>query len=499
MLLRPFRPPFAPALATFAALAALAGCGADGGRPVEVAVIGDPATLFASGARLPAAAQLLRSATAEGLVGFDEQGRVIPALADRWIVTDDGLSYIFRLRDGTWPDGSAITGETARDALLRSIASVRGTPLGLDLAVITEVRAMAGRVVEIRLSQQVPEMLQLLAQPELGLLHRGRGAGPMRLTREKGAALLRPIPPEDRGLPPEEDWAARARRLRIEVQDAQAAIARFNSGAADVVLGGRFEDFPRLDASGVSRGAIRLDPVAGLFGLIVVKADGFLAQPENREAIAMTIDRDALGSALNIGGWTATTRIVNPGLDGDNGTVGERWPGRAIDERRTQAAARIAKWKAAGHPAPDLRIALPAGPGGDVLFARLAADLKAIGVGVRRVAVVGPADGDADLRLVDTVARYPRADWFLNQFACSGLRGVCSIAADRLATQARVENDPAKRAELYSQAEAQLTIANGYIPLGVPIRWSLVAGGATGFAPNRWNVHPLMPLALRPK
>lgn len=492
MLCRPFRLPLMPALA---ALATLTGCGSDGGRPVEVAVIGDPASLFATGARLPAAAQLLRSATAEGLVGFDEQGHVIPALADRWIVTDDGLSYIFRLRDGTWPDGSAITGETARDALLRAIAAVRGTPLGLDLAVITDVRAMAGRVVEIRLSQQVPDMLQLLAQSELGLMRRGRGAGPMRLARDKDAVQLRPIAPEDRGLPPEEDWATRARRLRLVALPARTAIARFNSGQADVVLGGRFEDFPRLDASGVSRGAIRLDPVAGLFGLIVVHADGFLAQPENREAIAMAVDRDTLGGALNIGGWTATTRIVNPGLEGDNGTVVERWPGRSPDERRTQAGGRVAKWKAAGHPAPALRIALPAGPGGDLLFARLAADFKAIGIEARRVG----GDADADLRLLDIVARYPRADWFLNQFACSSARGVCSVAADRLAGQARSEGDPAKRAELYSQAEAQLTIANGYIPLGVPIRWSLVAGGASGFAVNRWNVHPLLPMALQPK
>ncbi len=86
---------FGPVLALL-----VAGCDTASDRPVEVAVIGDPGSPFVSGARLPLAAQLVRSATAEGLVGFDEQGRVIPALADRWIVTDDGLSYIFRLNDG---------------------------------------------------------------------------------------------------------------------------------------------------------------------------------------------------------------------------------------------------------------------------------------------------------------------------------------------------------------------------------------------------------------
>ena len=69
-------------------LAALSACGGDADRPVEAVAIGEPVSPFAAGARLPVAAQLVRSATAEGLVAFDERGRVIPALADRWIVTD---------------------------------------------------------------------------------------------------------------------------------------------------------------------------------------------------------------------------------------------------------------------------------------------------------------------------------------------------------------------------------------------------------------------------
>lgn len=476
--------------------AALAGCDAAPDRPVEVAVIGDAAAPFASGPNLNPAAQLVRSATAEGLVGFDERGRVIPALADRWIVTDDGLSYIFRLRDGAWPDKTPITGENARTALLQAIAGLRGTALGADLTAIEEIRAMAGRVVEIRLGRAQPDFLQLLAQPELGLLHKGRGAGPMRLTRQKNAALLKPIPPEDRGLPAVENWAARSQKLRLVGLSAATAIERFNAGKIDIVLGGRLADYPRLDASNVARGAIRVDPVSGLFGLAVVNQQGFLAEPGRREALAMAIDRDALAAALNVGGWTPTTRIVNPGAGDDNGTVGERWPGQSLAERRKLAASRIAKWHGGGKAsAMRLRIALPTGPGGDVVFARLADDFRAVGLEAVKVS----DSADADLRLVDVVARYARAGWFLNQLSCANNRLLCSRAADRLTGLAQIEPDPAKRADLFAQAEAQLTIANSFIPLGVPIRWSLVSGRATGFMPNPWNIHPLLPLAMRPK
>lgn len=490
--------PAARILSLVAALTALGACNGDADRPVRVLAIGDKSATYAAGARLPLAAQLLRSATAEGLVGFDEEGRVIPALANRWIVQDDGLSYIFRLRDGAWADGQAITAESARAALAQAIAAQRNTALGLDLAPIAEVRTMAGRVIEIRLSQQMPDLLHLLAQPELGLLREGRGAGPMRLleaTRKEGIAVLRPIPPEDRGSAQDERWVQRVRRLQLGALPAGLAIAMFNSGDADVLLGGRIEDFPRLGAEGVPGGAIRLDPVAGLFGLAVVRAEGFLSRPENREALAMALDRESLAGAFNLGGWIATTRVVNPGLAGDDGTVGERWFDRSLDERRALAATRVAQWRQAEGNPPPLRIAVPAGPGGDLLFERFAADFAAIGLDSRKVGL----SAASDLRLVDAVARYARAAWFLNQLSCAAMRGLCSSTADRLAERARDAEDPAIRAGLLSEAEAELTKTNGFLPLGVPIRWSLVGGGATGIAPNRWNAHPLMPMAIRPK
>lgn len=474
---------------------ALAGCGSNKDKPVEVLAIGDPGSLFQTGPRLPQPAQLLRSATVEGLVGFDQQGRVVPALADRWIVTDGGLSYIFRLRDGTWPDGSAITADAARSSLQQAIGGLKGTALALDLGGIAEIRTMAGRVVELRLSEPVPDLLQLLAQPELGLVWRGRGNGPMRLKRNGRIAALTPLAPEDRGLPSEEDWKEHARTLNLRALPAQSAIERFGRGEADAVFGGRLEDLPRVDAVGISRGALRVDPVTGLFGLAVVHGDGFIALPENREALAMAIDREGIADVFALDGWVATSRLVAPGLAGDAGTIGERWAGETLEVRRARAAARVAAWRASGKAAPVLRLAMPGGPGADLLFARLSDDFKAIGIEARRVGIAAPAD----LRLLDLVARYPRPDWFLNQLSCTNARGLCDSTADVLAARARATAEPVERLDLQSDAEAKLTKTNSYIPIGVPVRWSLIGGYLTGFAPNRWNVHPLLALAMRPR
>jgi peptide/nickel transport system substrate-binding protein/oligopeptide transport system substrate-binding protein len=121
--------------------------------------------------------------------------------------------------------------------------------------------------------------------------------------------------------------------------------------------------------------------------------------------------------------------------------------------------------------------------------------LGQIGIELRRVA----PDGDADLRLFDAVASFASPNWFFNRLSCTSLPAGCSPAADKLAAEALLESDPVKQAELASQAEAQLTVANSYIPLGAPVRWSLVSGNTTGFAVNRMAAHPLMSLAMLPR
>ncbi len=476
-------------------LLALAGCSGREDSALSITVIGEPAGPFESGARLSVAGQLVRAATAEGLVGFDEQGRVIPAMADRWIVTDDGMSYIFRLRDGVWIDGTPLTAESARTALRQAIASLRGTPLAQDLAGIEEIRVMAGRVVELRLAMPNPDLLQLLAQPELGLARKGKGTGPMELARQDDVAELSPISPGRRGLPQEAGWRARVRALHLSALPAEKAVAKFRRGETDMVMGGSFADFPLASSLGLVRGSVKPDPVIGLFGFAVVHSDGFLSTPENREAIAMAFDREALANAMGVSGWTLSSRIVSPGTEGDIGTIGERWTNFNLAERRAEAAARVARWRRAGHGEVRLRMALPEGPGANLLFARLSQDLGATGI----VAVRVKQGAEADMRLVDAIARYPRANWFLGQLGCAAKRGLCSASADRLAAEARLARDPAARSALLAEAEAELTAANVYIPLGVPLRWSLARGGVTSFAVNRFAIHPLMPLAQIPR
>lgn len=493
---RPMIPRHSARLGALATLLALAGCSQTSDSAVKVQVIGAAGSPFEQGPRLSLAAQLVRSATVEGLVGFDAQGRIIPALADRWIVTDDGQSYIFRLRDGTWPDATPLSGETAAQALRQAISALQGTPMAQDLSSIGEIRAMAGRVVEIRLSQPMPDLLQILAQPELGLARKGKGAGPMSLARQGKLALLTPIAPERRGLPAIEGWQETMRPVHLTASSAAKAVSAFDQGEADLVLGGRIEDFPRASQTGLTRAAIRMDAVTGLFGLLVLHEDGFLGVAANREALAMAVDRDALMASFGLSGWAPSTRLVPGGLSdaASGGASAERWSDMSMAQRQAQAKAQVDRWTA-GKPPPTLRLDLPDGPGGDILFERLSTDMQAIGIKAVRMR----GAGDADLRMLDVVARYPRVSWFLNQLSCASLRGPCSNKADLLVAAVPATAEPAGKAVLLERAQEQLEAANVFIPFGAPVRWSLVSGGVSGFSANRWGLHPLMPMATRPK
>lgn len=481
------------------AVALLPGCGSKDRSRFALAVIASSEDSLQAGIDRPLARQLTRSAVAEGLVSFDEQGRVVPALADRWIVTDDGQSYIFRLRDGEWRDGDPLTAKSAKEALDTAIRAQRGKPLELDLATIDEIRVMAGRVIEVRLFRPMPYFLQLMAQPELGLLRNKQGDGPMTVERQGDMARFTPIEPSRLGLPEVPNWDLRVRQLELTELPAAQAVERFNEGDVDLVLGGRIQDYPMTSSVGILRGTIQLDPVIGLFGLQVARSGGFLGDPRNREALALALDRPGLITPFGLSGWTPSTRLVSPGLEGDLQTNGERWTDQSLEERRATASARVREWaQGAGEEGPrtaKVSIWLPTGPGTDILFQRIANDFRTIGIASERA----KSFASADLRLVDDVARFPRARWFLNRLSCAARRGLCDPEVDAIVAQAARVVDASQRSAVLGEAEARLTQANLFIPFGTPIRWSLVRGNVGGFAPNAYAWHPLMPLAWLPK
>lgn len=48
----------------------------------------------------------------EGLMTFDENGELVPGMAESYEISEDGLTYTFKIRDGvTWSNGDPVTAE----------------------------------------------------------------------------------------------------------------------------------------------------------------------------------------------------------------------------------------------------------------------------------------------------------------------------------------------------------------------------------------------------
>ena len=312
----------------------------------------------------------------------------------------------------------------------------------------------------------------------------------MRLQREGDTAILEPVPPEEMGLP-EREGDVPGVPIRLRALPGEEANAAFAAGGAAALLDGTIFTLPLADTGPLARGTIRLDPALGLFGMIVTNEQGFLAEVENREALSMAVDRAALLEQFSVSGWQPSAQIVPGGLPGNSDVRGERWPGLSLDQRRSQARARVTAWSRATGQNARVRLWLPDGPGSDRLMNALSLDFATIGVELRRV----PFSQGADLVMIDRLARYPGARWFLNQFNCTLLPGPCSPDADELVTESLKAGGAEEADNLLAEAEGALLAREVYIPLGAPVRWSLVRSGLEGFSENSWSRHPLYALA----
>jgi oligopeptide transport system substrate-binding protein len=136
---------------------------------LDPGLAGDDATIFILG-------QLF-----EGLLEVDEASGVIPALAARWELSEDGRRYIFHLRDGQrWSDGSPLTAADVEYAWKRNLRLGPSSPASLGLGVVAGahayaegrtaadevgVRAVDDRTLEVHLEQPAAYFPLLLTHP----------------------------------------------------------------------------------------------------------------------------------------------------------------------------------------------------------------------------------------------------------------------------------------------------------------------------------------------
>jgi peptide/nickel transport system substrate-binding protein len=107
----------------------------------------------------------------EGLTTINQYGEVVPDLAAGWVVSDDGLDYIFQLRqDVLWQDGLPFTAADVAYTFrtIRS-ADFTGDPALRDFWRTVEIRVISDSVIRFRLVQPLASFPERLRQGILPL------------------------------------------------------------------------------------------------------------------------------------------------------------------------------------------------------------------------------------------------------------------------------------------------------------------------------------------
>src|SRR4029079_4126476 len=110
---------------------------------------------------------------------------IVPSLAERWEISDDGLRYVFHLREGlTWSDGSPLTAHDIEFGIKRVLdPDSPGSSVAISFALengedtylgrhtdwdSVGVRALDDRTVEFRLSAPAPYFMSVMNRPDGG-------------------------------------------------------------------------------------------------------------------------------------------------------------------------------------------------------------------------------------------------------------------------------------------------------------------------------------------
>lgn len=136
-----------------------------GGEAV-VAITAEPPGWDPSASTSQEIARVMYHNVFEGLVRVDRDGAIVPALAESWQVSEDGLTLTFELRSGVkFHDGSDFTADDVVAKLERATDPDSGHTHPEYYEAIEEVSA-DGATVTVRLSQPSSSLLYNLARPD---------------------------------------------------------------------------------------------------------------------------------------------------------------------------------------------------------------------------------------------------------------------------------------------------------------------------------------------
>ena len=414
----------------------------------------------------------------DGLLRFTPDAQVEPALATRWELSPDGLTYTFHLRRNvTFHDGAPF----AARHVLRSFERVldpksrggRAEPLmpirgarDFNAGRATSVAGLAApddSTLVVTLAEPMAIFPKLLAMPVASVVpdstpadfgERPVGTGPWKFVEWRHDDFIRFAANEKYwgGRPKEDSLLARI------IPETSTAVAEFESGNVDVLQVPEGET-RQWDQTDDRKALLHSVPALRFVHVALNTTRGALKDARVRRAINHAVDVDAILVQLFSNRGRRAAGVIPPILGG-------------ADSLRAPYAFDVARARRllaeAGHPnGIDVELWVSQTP----IYVRTAETIQGYlaQAGVRAKIVQRDASstreaarkGETDMVVRDWYADYPDAENFLAPLLASGNKGVggnysffANADFDRLVAAARREQDEGARSALYARADS---------------------------------------------
>lgn len=508
-----------------AALAALLFLAPASAETLRVGMVSDAETFDPQRYTLSIEARMLGDMF-QGLVDIDAQGRPIPGMAESWTMSEDGLTYTFKLRPGlVWSDGTPLTVDDIVAGYRRAFEPATAAQLA-DLAyAIKNARAVAeGQMPSDQLGVAAPDAQTIvitLDAPRLTFIQLSGQfplffPSPRHVMSAAGEGWTKPGTMVSNGAYVLAEWTP-GEKIRLEknprywnaanvaideivffpVEDAAAGLKRFRAGELDIS-----SDFPLGQYEWLKQNLpaeTLVSPVSNVFFLSINHRQPPFDDSRVRLALTLAIDRETIVKKIFYDMGSVPAYGIFPASIPNWHTPAEAdFSGTPLVERQAMARDLLAQAGYGPDNPIDVRLNFAIAESNRRLAPALVNMWKEIGATVR-------------VEFGDTASLFQMLREHSFDMAASSWNGFAdpefyidlarggadrnyggwsNPEYDRLIAAAVVELDPAKRLELFRTADGIAMAEVALIPLTYGVSRNLVHTYVKGFETNALNAHP---------
>ena len=455
-----------------------------------------------------------------GLVDEDAGARLIPGVAEKWDVSEDGKTYTFHLRADQWSDGTPLTANDFVYAWQRAVDPAQGSKYSFFLypvknaQAITEgkadvaslgIKAIDDKTLQVELDNPTPYFLGMLVNavtyPVPKHIVEKQGKEWSKHPIGNGAFKLEKWNPQSNVILVKSDTYWDKDKVALDkvvyhvAEDKNAELARYRAGELDFTTNIPSDQVKWIETN--LKDEYHVNNFLGTqyygFNLTV---EPFKSNAKLREALTLAIDRDILTQNVMATGETPAYGYVVPGIA--NYSAYQPDYAKLTQKERVERAK--AAYLEAGYskdkPFKSELLYSTSDNNKKVAIAIAAMWKENLGVEMELVNKEWKAYL-ADRREYKTkifraswLGDYDDANTFLEMFATGGgsnTIGLADAEYDKLLKEAAAETDKEKRAAILQQAEKRLVDGFHLIPLNYFVSKHMIKPYVKGYEANVMN------------